>query len=314
MEETQERRPRKFPVATVAVLLMLALLGEYVVLMGPPRGTVTAQGQREFWLTAKAAQITLPSGDVWDAWTYNGSVPGPVLRVRVGDLVTIHLTNELPLRHSIHLHGLRYNISSDGSQAYPDSMPAQGQTWDYHFEATRPGLFYYHCHSSDGGHPINYHMLKGLYGAIIVYPADQWPPQTRYEFVQFFGEAMMDPGIAYVINGTQAYEQTVWDLINTQGYPQAVQTLKGAGYRVVPVGQPLTFYLVGIGNDYHSWHIHGGNPVYVRGEPVEGDVVALGPGSAAIATVTLTNAGIWLIHCHLVAHADAGMVTLVIAE
>ncbi|HEV8595543.1 MAG TPA: multicopper oxidase domain-containing protein, partial [Thermoplasmata archaeon] len=204
-------------------------------------------------------------------------------------------------------------IESDGSQAYPASMPGPGQSYTYTYEATRPGLFYYHCHSSDGA-PINEHILRGLYGAIIVYPADEWPPQTDYEFVQFFSEASLNPGFAYVINDKQAFEHDLLDLINTQGYTQAVQTLKGLGVPAVPVGEDLTFYLIGIGNQYHSWHMHGGSPVFVRGEPIEGDVVPLGAGTAAIARVRMTNPGIWLIHCHVVVHADAGMVTLVIAE
>jgi FtsP/CotA-like multicopper oxidase with cupredoxin domain len=250
---------------------------------------------------------------VWDAWTYNGTVPGPALRVRVGDLVKVHFTNNLNERHSIHVHGLRYTIENDGSQAYPASMPGPGQTYTYTYEATRPGLFYYHCHSSDGA-SISYHILKGLYGAIIVYAADQWPPDPSSELVQFFAEAPLDPGEAFVINGAQAFEHDLWDLIDLQGYAGAVNALKGLGVPVFPVGVELTFYLIGIGNQYHSWHMHGGNPVYVNGEPADGDVVPLGPGSVATAKVRLTNPGIWLIHCHLVFHADAGMVTLVIAE
>jgi len=299
-----------WPVIVVALVLAF-LLGIAVILPGVPR--TTAQSVREFWLTAQGAQVSLEGGVVWNAWTYNGTVPGPTLRVRVGDLVRVHFTNNLDRIHSVHVHGLRYTVENDGSQAYPDSMPAPGETYTYTYEATRPGLFYYHCHSSDGG-TISYHMLKGLYGAIVVYPADQWPPDPTYEFVQFFAEAPTDPGLAYVINGGQASEHALWDLVNTQGYAGALQTLKDAGVRVVPVNQELTFYLIGIGNEYHSWHLHGGNPVYVNGQAAEGDVVPLGPGSVATAKVKLANPGIWLIHCHLVFHADAGMVTLVIAE
>ena len=302
----------KWPVVVIAAVLVIALTG--VLLLGamttPP---VKAQNVREFFLTTKAAQIEIAPGVTWDAWTYNGTVPGPTLRVRVGDIVKVHLKNELNLVHSMHVHGLRYTIENDGSQAYPASMPGPGQTYVYTFEATRPGLFYYHCHSSDQ-FPINYHIEQGLYGAIIVYPADQWPPNTNDEFVQFFAEAPLPSGIAYVINGKQAFEHTLLDLINTQGYNQAVQTLKGLGLPVVRVGTELTFYLIGIGNEYHSWHMHGGSPVFVNGEAVEGDVVPLGAGSAATAKVRVTNPGIWLIHCHVVSHADMGMVTLVIAE
>ena len=297
-----------WPVIVVALVLAF-LLGVAVILPGVPR--TTAQSVREFWLTAQGAQVSLEGGVVWNAWTYNGTVPGPTLRVRVGDIVRVHFTNNLDRIHSVHVHGLRYTIESDGSQAYPDSMPAPGETYTYTYEATRPGLFYYHCHSSDGGHPINYHMLKGLYGAIIVYPADQWPPQTRYEFVQFFGEA---PGIGVHINGQQAYEHDLQALVEAQGYDGAFQTLKGLGIPTVPVGTDLTFYIVAIGDQVHSWHMHGGSPVFVHGETVEGDVIPLVPGTAAIAKVRLTNPGIWLLHCHVVIHADLGMVTIILAE
>lgn len=297
-------------------LLVVLVAGSLVILailafVYPFATTVRAQNVREFFLTAEPATIEVSPGVVWNAWTYNGSVPGPTLRVRVGDIVRIQFTNNLDLQHSIHVHGLRYTIENDGSQAYPASMPGPGQSYTYTYEATRPGLFYYHCHSSDGGRPISYHIQQGLYGAIIVYPADEWPPKTDYEFVQFFGEA---PGIGYHINGKQAWEGDLQELVETQGYDGAFQTLKGLGVPTVPVGTELTFYLVGIGDQYHSWHMHGGSPVFVNGEPVEGDVVPLGPGSAAIARVRVVNPGIWLIHCHVVIHADSGMVTLILAE
>ncbi len=295
----------------IAVIIVLLLAIAFLPVTAPP---ARAQNVREFSLVAKSARIEVAPGVVWDAWTYNGTVPGPTLRVRVGDLVKIHFTNNLDRTHSVHVHGLRYTIESDGSQAYPASMPGPGKSYTYTYEATRPGLFYYHCHSADGA-SINTHIRKGLYGAIVVYPADQWPPETDHEFVQFFSEAPTATGsIAYVINDKQAFEHDLLDLVNSQGYAQAVETLKGLGVPVVPVGAELTFYLVGIGNEYHSWHMHGGSPVFVNGQLVEGDVVPLGPGTAATAKVRPTNPGIWLIHCHLVLHADAGMVTLVIAE
>ena len=301
----------KVVVGSIAGLLLVFAV---FALVYAPRGTVRAQNVREFFMTAQPATIELSPGVMWNAWTYNGSVPGPILRVRVGDIVKIHFTNGLGVRHSIHVHGLRYTIENDGSQAYPASMPGPGQSYTYTYEATRPGLFYYHCHSSDGGRPISYHIQKGLYGAIIVYPADQWPPKTEYEFVQFFGEAQLDPGFAYHINGAQAHEHDLLTLVESQGYQAAFDALKAAGVPTVPIGTELTFYLVGIGDQYHSWHMHGGSPVFVNGAPVEGDVIPLGPGSAAIARVRVTNPGIWLIHCHVVVHADAGMVTIILAE
>ncbi len=307
-------KARKFFVIATAVALATGTVGMFLgaSLLRPAAG----QNVREFSLTVQAATLELSPGVTWNAWTYNGTVPGPILRVRVGDTVKIHLTNQHTLRHSLHIHGLRYTIESDGSQAYPASMPTPGQTYTYTFEATRPGLFYYHCHSADGG-PINRHILQGLYGAVIVYPADQWPPGTSQEFVQFFAEVDLNldgTRDAFAINGKQAFEHDLFDLVTTKGYTQAVQDLKTAGVPTVPVGSELTFYVISVGNEYHSWHMHGGSPVFVNGQEVEGDVVPLGSGSAAIVKLRATNPGVWLIHCHLVLHADLGMVTLVIAE
>lgn len=297
-------------------LTVLLVTGSLVILailafVYPVARPAEAQNIREFFFTAQPATIQVAAGVTWNAWTFNGTVPGPTLRVRVGDTVRIHFTNNLDLRHSIHLHGLRYTIENDGSQAYPASMPGPGQSYTYTYEATRPGLFYYHCHSSDGNHPISYHIQNGLFGAIIVYPADQWPPDTTYEFVQLFGEA---PGVGYHINGQQAREHDLQALVESQGYAGAFQTLRGLGVPVVPVGADLTFYIVAVGDQVHSWHMHGGSPVYVNGQPVEGDVIPLVPGTAAVARVRVTNPGIWLIHCHVVFHADSGMVTLILAE
>ena len=101
----------KLPVLLVAALVVLAL----VVVLLPRAPPAVAQTIREFSLTVKGAQIEVAPGTVWDAWTYNGTVPGPTLRVRVGDIVRVHLTNALDRVHSMHVHGLRYTIENDGS-------------------------------------------------------------------------------------------------------------------------------------------------------------------------------------------------------
>jgi nitrite reductase (NO-forming) len=107
-------------------------------------------------------------------WTFNGTVPGPVLRGKVGDLFTVTLYNDGTLGHSIDFHA---------SQVAPnDEMRtiAPGESLVYQFRATSSGIFMYHC----GTAPVLHHVGNGMYGALIVDPPDLAPVDHEYVFVQ----------------------------------------------------------------------------------------------------------------------------------
>jgi len=68
----------------------------------------------EIDLTARVADVEVAPGKKVSAWTYNGGIPGPVIRARVGDRVIVHFTNDLPAPTTIHWHGVRVPIEMDG--------------------------------------------------------------------------------------------------------------------------------------------------------------------------------------------------------
>ena len=123
----------------------------------------------EVELDARIAPVEVAPGVRADAWTYNGGIPGPLIRARVGDRLIVHFTNHLPEPTTIHWHGIRVPIQMDG---VPDvSQPAvqPGGTFTYDFVVPDAGLFWYHPHVMSAAQ-VGY----GLYGALLVEdPAEQ---------------------------------------------------------------------------------------------------------------------------------------------
>ena len=111
-------------------------------------------------------------------FAYNGSVPGPTLRVAQGTEVTIRATNETELDTTVHWHGIRLENSSDGApHATQEPIPV-GSSFDYHLRFPDPGVYWYHPHVRE-----DFAQELGLYGNIVVTPADPayWGPAHREE-------------------------------------------------------------------------------------------------------------------------------------
>jgi len=109
------------------------------------------------------------------AWTFNGTVPGPVIRARVGDTIDVSLTNKAIMGHSIDFHA----ALAPANVAYQTVQP--GKTLHFSWVAEYPGVFMYHC----GTPPVLAHISNGMYGAIIVDPKDGWGPDaTPFVLVQ----------------------------------------------------------------------------------------------------------------------------------
>jgi manganese oxidase len=127
---------------------------------------------REYAITAIDHEIEIAPGVFFPAWSYNGRVPGPTLRVTEGDVVRIHFANGGAHRHSIHFHGI-HSARMDGVPGAGDIAP--GEEFVYEFEARPFGCHLYHCHSV----PLKRHIHKGLYGAFIIDPDPERHPEHR---------------------------------------------------------------------------------------------------------------------------------------
>jgi FtsP/CotA-like multicopper oxidase with cupredoxin domain len=118
---------------------------------------------KEIRLTAAINVVDLGTGIPFKAWTYNGRVPGPQIRVTEGETLRVTLKNDLPEGTTTHWHGLPVPNRMDGVP-YVTQEPVQpGQSFVYEFKASPPGTYLYHSH-------VSYQLDRGLYGSLIVEP------------------------------------------------------------------------------------------------------------------------------------------------
>ena len=130
---------------------------------------------KAFTLTAQMTAIALGGGKMFDAWTYNGSAPGPELRVQQGDQVVVTLKNkDIAAGVTIHWHGVSVPNTMDGVAGITQDAVKPGESFTYRFIASEPGTYWYHSHQSSSEQ-----VLRGLYGLLIIEPATTTTPIVR---------------------------------------------------------------------------------------------------------------------------------------
>ncbi len=120
-------------------------------------------GTKQFELTAAVTPWEVSPGQIVEAWTYNGIVPAPEIRVDLGDKVRILVTNETELATDVHWHGVHTPNDQDGVSPYTQDPIAAGETYTYEFTADDPAIGMYHAHMHS-----QISVLNGMFGAFII--------------------------------------------------------------------------------------------------------------------------------------------------
>lgn len=139
----------------------------------------------EVSLEARVAQKRYLSDTSTPVWTYNGSVPGPLLDLSVGTELAVHFTNSLPEETTIHWHGMRLPAAMDGTLRMQEPVKP-GDAFDYRFVAKDPGLFWFHPHVRS-----DEQVEKGLYGVIRVKGTQE--PQSDQETILVLDDVTVSP-------------------------------------------------------------------------------------------------------------------------
>jgi FtsP/CotA-like multicopper oxidase with cupredoxin domain len=155
------KRRRRRTVCTLSSLALLLLLDAC---------SAPHDGVREFELVAAPASVPLIDGRTMEFWAYNGRVPGPTLRVKLGETLRVRLTNRLPQPTTIHWHGVRVPNAMGGVPWVTQPPVEPGGTFVYEFAPKDAGTFWFHPHIRSSEQ-----VERGLFGVLIVEEPDPPP-------------------------------------------------------------------------------------------------------------------------------------------
>jgi copper-containing nitrite reductase len=216
---------------------------------------------RHITLVAEDATIQIANNVTYDAWTFNGTVPGPTITVNQGDKVVFKLINNVTaMAHSIDFHAAQVDWSTDYAPVGP------GQTKMFNFTVDYPGIFIYHC----GTPPVLEHIGNGMYGTIIVNPSSPLPaaPGGTYVIVQseFYLNAKAGADGNYAGNYTRMLAATpTYVVFNGVANQYVAKPLP------VQPNQLVRLFVLNVGPDHWSaFHVIGAlmDTVYIDGNPV----------------------------------------------
>ncbi|HET7572609.1 MAG TPA: multicopper oxidase domain-containing protein [Gaiellaceae bacterium] len=253
-------------------------------------------------MTHKVLQIA--PGISYEAWTFGDSVPGPTIHARQGQTVRVTLTNDAPMPHSVDFHAALAAPNED----FVDVAP--GASFTFSFTAEKPGVFMYHC----GTKPVLAHIANGMFGAIVVDPADpSLLPPAHHNYVLVSGEWYLNgPGLdgkPAALDMVKARQMTP-DWVTWNGY--------AGQYVAHPLeahpGHVARFYVVDAGPSLDTdFHVVGTvlKRAWLNGDvedPPQHDIqTALVPaGGGAIFDVQIDKPGLYPFVSHLFASVDMG--------
>lgn len=265
-------------------------------------------------LEAKEVIGQLADGTTYPYWTFNGKVPGPFFRVRVGDTVEVHLKNDAnsTMPHSVDFHA----VTGPGGGAVMTTTQPGAETV-FTFKALVPGLYVYHCAVP----MVAMHIANGMYGMILVEPEGGLPP-VDHEFYVMQGEIYTsghygDKGLQSPDMQKLMDEQPEYFVFNGEvGALTTDKPLKAS------VGQTIRiFFGVGGPNYISSFHMIGEifSRVYNFGSietpPLTGvQTVVVPPGGAAIAEVKFLVPGRYMLVDHAIVRMERGLMGYVIVD
>lgn len=270
----------------------------------PQAATYTEDGVVEIELTAKEVLGEMADGVQFNYWTFDGAVPGPLLRVREGDMVRLTLHNDPT---SLHSHSIDLHAVTGPGGGAAATIVAPGESKTITFTALKPGLFMYHC-----AHPnVALHMAHGMYGLILVEPEEPLPPVDK-EFYIMQGEFYSSGALGR--KGLQLFDpQAMLD-----GKPQYVvfngRTGALQNTMTAEVGDTVRLYVGNGGvNLISSFHVIGEifDRVYREGDlvsnPAESVQTTLIPaGGAVVVDFTVDYPGTYVLVDHALSRLDRG--------
>ena len=273
----------------------------------PPVG---ARGPRRITVNLYTEEVTgtLANGTTFRYWTFNGKVPGPFIRVRVGDVVTVRLTNDAGslMMHNVDFHAV---LAPGGGAMATATGP--GDKNGFTLTASEPGLYVYHCATA----PVAEHIANGMYGMILVEPAGGLP-KVDHEFYVMQGEIYTDKPCGTQGLLADSYAKLIAETPEYYVFNGAVGALTEQKPLKSKVGDTVRIFFGDAGpSRMSSFHVIGEifDRAYEDGSlispPLLGvQTIAVPPGAATIVEFKTQVPGKYTLVDHALARMERGLV------
>lgn len=273
----------------------------------PPIGK---RGPMRVRVELETVEVTgkLADGATYRYWTFNRKVPGPFIRVRVGDTVEVHLKNDgdSMMMHNVDFHAV--TGFSGGAQA---TETAPGATSAFEFKPLYPGIYVYHC----GTAPVAQHIASGMYGMILVEPEGGLPKVDR-EFYVMQGEIYTEAKFGAKGEQTESYEKLIDERPEYFVFNGAVGGLTKEKPLHAKVGETVRIFFGDAGPNFtSSFHMMGAvlDRVYPFGSLTSAPLtdvqtISVPPGGATMAELKLAEPGKYMFVDHTLSRLERGLV------
>jgi plastocyanin len=273
----------------------------------PLEPTVLADGTKRFNLTAAITDWEVSPGKVVKAWTYNGMVPGPWIKVEPNDDVEVVITNNLPISTDIHFHGVDVPNDQDGLAPITQDYIKPNTTYTYKFNVgpnNQQAMYHAHFHGQEA-------VLNGLF-AIFQVGEVPIPPAGTYGQFQMPDDVKVSQEIPMVLNDAGVIGLS----LNGHAFPMTEPIVADKDTYVM-----LHYYNEGLVG--HPMHLHRQPHIVIAKDgfalksPYQVDTLWVAPGERYTVLIKASEVGTWAFHCHILNHAESdngliGMVTAMV--
>jgi FtsP/CotA-like multicopper oxidase with cupredoxin domain len=250
------------------------------------------------------------AGVTVQAITYNGTVPGPTIRVTEGDTLRVTLRNDLDQDTSIHWHGLHVPNAMDGVPGLTQPPIRPLETFTYEFTASHAGTFMYHPHVNSVAQ-----IDSGLYGLLIIDPQTQDPTRFDRQFTMLLGAWQVSGQAPAAHGGPTAGDVDVGRVGAGMDMGYNYFSINGKAFPAVEPwtvrqGDLVRVRIANISNLAHPMHLHGQEFKVIAkdGEPLRdqwvGNTLSVGAGETYDIAILANNPGAWMFHCHELHHTE----------
>jgi nitrite reductase (NO-forming) len=271
-------------------------------------GPIGMRGPERIKVNLETVEVTgqLADGATYRYWTFNKKVPGPFVRVKVGDTVEVALKNadDSMMMHNVDFHAV---TGPGGGAKATEAQP--GESRGFEFKALQPGLYVYHCATP----MVAQHIANGMYGLILVEPAEGLP-KVDHEFYVMQGEIYTEQAFGTAGELTESYDKLMNERPEYFVFNGTADALKKTPLKA-KTGETVRIYF-GVGGPNYTSSFHVIGEIFDKAYPMASltakplsdvQTITTPPGGASVVEFKLEVPGNYILVDHALTRAERGL-------